>query len=74
PENTVPTSVFASCTLNDHRRALTVTTDYGTDPIGGQGVPLSPVQLEWTPTCRLDVHRTDTARMTIHLSSAAAGQ
>jgi hypothetical protein len=33
PENTVPTSVFASCTLNDHRRALTVTTDYGTDPL-----------------------------------------
>jgi hypothetical protein len=32
PEKTVPTSVFASCTLNDHRRALTVTTDYGTDP------------------------------------------
>ncbi|WP_192582659.1 hypothetical protein [Streptomyces triticiradicis] len=34
PENTVPTSVFASCTLKDHRRALTVTTDYGTDPAG----------------------------------------
>ncbi|SEG85315.1 hypothetical protein SAMN05216223_11634 [Actinacidiphila yanglinensis] len=32
PENTVPTSVFASCTLDDQRRALAVTTDYGTDP------------------------------------------
>ncbi|MFI7182137.1 hypothetical protein [Streptomyces anthocyanicus] len=32
PENTVPTSAFALSTLNDHRRALTVTTDYGTDP------------------------------------------
>ncbi len=33
PENTVPTSTFASCTLNDHRRALTITTVYGTDPL-----------------------------------------
>ncbi|MFB7501619.1 hypothetical protein ACFC09_44425 [Streptomyces sp. NPDC056161] len=35
-ENTVATRVFASCTLGDHRRGLTVTTDYGTDPLAGQ--------------------------------------
>lgn len=32
PENTVPTSVFASCTPHDHNRAPNVTTDYGTEP------------------------------------------
>ncbi|MEU6709755.1 hypothetical protein, partial [Streptomyces wuyuanensis] len=54
PENTVPTSVFASFTLNAHRRALTATTDYGTDPFiwlwltfGGDGGCRYPSRMRW---------------------------
>ncbi|WP_443054317.1 hypothetical protein [Streptomyces sp. IBSBF 2435] len=49
PENTVPAGVFASWTLDGHRRALTITTDYGTDPSARQTPPKQPNPLKTTP-------------------------